>query len=532
MSSGNCPTTPRRIAISLALLLGLGACTDPPTSAGGSDGLLPAGGSRSVNAGSRATIQHPGEAAFEQVSKTVPAFAGYYLEGENLVVSVTDSTKSEAAEGAVRQVLAATIPAKAARRLAQPSMVGRRAQYTFLQLRDWRDQIAQGVFYGLADATSIDLDEVSNRVVLGLASEAGRGELESWLARSAIPTGAVKIQIVKPTVPNTNLTDYSRPVMGGLQTVMTFNGAEGGGCTFGFNGQYQGANVVLTNSHCTSQLFGTDATPTLFYQNIVTSGDLVGNETSDPPSFCVFPGHCGRYSDAAMVTYGAGVSFQLASIARPLSHSDTWGVAGSVVINGSNPHFNITGEQLYPVAGDYVDKVGYRTGWTRGRLNNTCVDLWGVDGGWRFCSDQAAYYTDHGDSGSPVFIDPGDGNSITLVGINWGSDGSQAAFSPLGGIRQDFGFIKTFNPPLVATMTGASTVRPNVTCTWRATVTGGTMPYTYDWRRNTVSVGSGNQYTANTGTSGFYLQVIVTDAASGATQAARQVTVSSSAPVC
>jgi hypothetical protein len=533
MSTGNHPPT-GWIAVSIALLLGLAACTDQPTSPGASGGPVPGPGSRSTNIGSRSAIEHPGEAAFEQVSKTVPSFAGYYLEGDNLIVAVTDSTRSQAAEGAVRQVLAASLPAKAARRLAQPSVVGRHAQYTFLQLRDWRDQIEQGVFFALDDAASIDLDEVSNRVVIGLATGSRRAELEQWLARSVVPHEAVKIQIVGRTVPNTNLTDYLRPVMGGLANTATFNGAVQATplCTFGFNGQYQGTNVVVTNSHCTSTLFGNDATPTLFYQNIVWPGDLVGNEWYDPPSFCVFPGTCGRYSDAAMIAYGAGVSFQLASIARPLSHSDTWGVAGSVVIDASNPHFNITGEQVYPVAGDFVDKVGYKTGWTRGRLNNTCVDVQATDGGWRFCSDKAAYFTDHGDSGSPVFTDPGDGNSITLVGINWGSDPSQADFSPLGGIRRDFGFITTFNPPLIASMTGPSTARPNVTCTWRASATGGTMPYTYEWRRNTVTVGSGNTYTANTGSSGFYLQVLVTDAASGLSQAARQVTVSSGAPAC
>jgi len=530
MNIGNRPPAPGWIALSVALVLALSACSDNPTDPGASDRSVP--GPRSSVAVSRSAIEHPGEATFEQISKKVPSFAGYYLEGDKLVVSVTDSTQSQAAEAAVRQVLPATLPAKAARRLAQPSVVRRHGQYTFLQLRDWRDQIGRGVFFALADAASIDLDEVANRVVIGVATGSGRGELEQWLARSGIPAGAVKIQIVPRTVPNTDLRDFVRPVMGGLANAATFNGVPQvtPWCTFAFNGIYQGVNVVLTASHCTSQLFGADGTPTLFYQNIVTPEDLIGNEGYDPPQFCMWFG-CGRYSDAAMLTYQAGVSFELASIARPLSHSDTWGVAGSTVIDASNPHFNITGEQLYPVAGDFVDKVGYRTGWTRGRLNNTCVDVQATDGGWRFCTDKASYFSDHGDSGSPVFTDLGDGNSITLVGINWGSDGSQADFSPLGGIRQDFGFIKTFNPPLVASMTGATTAKPNVTCTWMASATGGTMPYTYEWRRNSVTVGSGNTYTANTGT-GFFLQVIISDAVGGLSQAQRVINTSSSAPPC
>lgn len=478
MSTGNRPAVTRSIPISVALLIVLGACTDPTASPD-----RPAPGGSSAERVSRSALEHPGEAAFEQISQMVPSFAGYYLEGENLVVLVTDSTASRGAEAAVRQVLAATRPANAAGRLAQRPVVGRHAQYTFIQLRDWRDQIEAGVGFSLADAASIGLDEISNRVVIGLATGSGRGELEQWLSRSGIPARAVKIEITGRAVPNANLTDFVRPVMGGLANDVSFEPQITPWCTFAFNAQYQGANVVLTASHCTSTVFGQDAGTTLFYQNVITSGDLVGNESYDPPGFYK-NGAYGRYSDAAMITYQAGVSFQLGSIARPLSHGNGWGVAGSTVIDGSNPQFTITGVISYPTAGESVDKVGYKTGWTRGQVTDICSDELGSDGVWRFCTYKATYYSDHGDSGSPVFLDPNDGNSVDLVGINWGGNTStgKALFSPFGGIQQEFPGIITFSTPFSASISGPQYITLHQSAQYTATPSGGTAPYTYQWR--------------------------------------------------
>jgi hypothetical protein len=545
MSTGNRLAAQRSIPISVALAIVLGACADPPTSPGASDSAVRA--APSTDRVSGAALEHPGEAAFEQISQMVPSFAGYYLEGENLVVLVTDPTASRSAEAAVRQVFPATLPAKATGRLAQAPVVGRRAQYTFIQLRDWRDQIEAGVFLSLDDAASIGVDEISNRVVIGLATGSGRGELEQWLTRSAIPAGAVKIQVTGRAVPYANLTDFVRPVMGGLSDTVSFQPTIIPWCTFAFNAQYQGANVVVTASHCTSTLYGPDAGTTLFYQNLITSGDLVGNESYDPPGFYK-TGAYGRYSDAAMITYQAGVSFQLGSIARPLSHGNGWGVVGSSVINSSNPQFTITGTISYPTAGMSVDKVGYKTGWTRGQVTDVCMDERGSDGAWRFCSYRATYYSDHGDSGAPVFIDPDDANSVNLVGINWGGNptAGKASFSPFGGILKDFpNGIITFPPPpppFSASISGPQYITRYQSAQYTETSSGGTAPFTYQWRTrqgpNQSNLGPWSTWYSTGSTNYTYLSVnscnitvselegLVTDATSRTADAVEYVYVS------
>jgi hypothetical protein len=513
----------------LALALLVAACTEQPTTPTAPNRAEP----NLSSVAPRSGIEHPGEAAFEEISQTVPSFAGYFLEGGQLVVYVTDLSQAQAAE-AVRRV---NSTGRGDALLAHASTVVRPARYSFLQLRQWRDQIEQNVLFGLSDAASIDLDEGINRIVVGLADGSGKAQLENGLTRLGVPTEAVDVQVTGRVSPSTLLTDSVRPVEGGLASAVTFNDTAQTvpWCTFGFNAYYGSTAVVLTSSHCTSQTYGDDPTPTVFYQNLITSGDRIGSEWYDPSSFfCNSTVKC-RYSDAAMIKYDSGVNFQLASIARTLSYDTTWGVDGSKTIDSSNPQFSITSEQDYLAQGYAVDKVGRTTGWTRGTILGTCVDFLGSDGYWRLCSDKASYWADSGDSGSPVFYDPGDGDQVTLTGIHWGANsGSQyTAFSPFGGIRQDFGdTITTYFPPLSVTLSGPRIVGMNETCTWTANASGGTSPYTYDWERNMVSVGSGQSYTANTGTSNFRLDVNVTDAVGSHASDGFVVSVTDTTGVC
>jgi hypothetical protein len=79
-----------------------------------------------------------------------------------------------------------------------------------------------------------------------------------------------------------------------------------------------------------------------------------------------------------------------------------------------------------------VDKVGFTTGWTRGKLENTCVNTV-VDsipdraspGVYEvLCTDRVkGAYAGHGDSGSPVFVGHDDTNSqLNALGILFGVD--------------------------------------------------------------------------------------------------------------
>lgn len=144
------------------------------------------------------------------------------------------------------------------------------------------------------------------------------------------------------------------------------------------------------------------------------------------------------------------------------------------------------------------------------------------------------YWSGPGDSGAPVFVQ-GAGDQVTLVGIHWGANNSAqfTVFSPLGGIHQDFGDeVITHAPAPTVTMDGPRVAGRNEYCTWTANVSGGTSPYSYDWKRSGVDVGSSQTYHASTGTSSFYLQVGVTDSHGQTAGAGGLISVTDTTGVC
>ena len=88
-------------------------------------------------------------------------------------------------------------------------------------------------------------------------------------------------------------------------------------------------------------------------------------------------------------------------------------------------------------------------------------------------------------------------------------------------------------PPLTGvTISGPTRVRPGATCTWTATPTGGTSPFSYGWIGVTGSQTS-QTTTSSWSTSGNKtISVQVDDAAGGSVSALRGVSVSSTAPAC
>jgi hypothetical protein len=80
--------------------------------------------------------------------------------------------------------------------------------------------------------------------------------------------------------------------------------------------------------------------------------------------------------------------------------------------------------------GHTVYKSGISTGLTSGTVNNIYLDM-------STLQDQftATYWSEPGDSGSPVFTVSGD--TVRLVGVHKGRWGDYAAFSPISGVIQD-----------------------------------------------------------------------------------------------
>jgi hypothetical protein len=106
--------------------------------------------------------------------------------------------------------------------------------------------------------------------------------------------------------------------------------------------------------------------------------------------------------------------------------------------------FTITAEGS-AAAGQTVNKVGRTTGWSQGRVTNTCVDT-NLSGTsiTELCQNFVTATVGSGDSGSPVFV-IGGGTNVTLVGILWGGSGSSTfVYSPITNVEQELGALTTF----------------------------------------------------------------------------------------
>lgn len=518
------------------LLLGgailLAACSDlkRPTEATDPPSL-------SVEAATPAqATQRPGEEPFRQISESIPEFAGYFLEDDALVGLVTDMGRAASVRTALEPALNRPGVAAVVSRVEI-----RPAQYSFTQLGEWRDRAVDEVFK-IADVARVDLDEMRNRLVIGLDDGSGRSTVRQKLAELDIPPNAIMIEVTGRTVLDVGVTapiaepvafrrshtlrNYRRPLEGGLEITGV------GTCTLGFLARwgFPLQTVIVTVSHCSNSTMHPDNTA--FYQALPPPGDgeWVGTEVHDPDHasrwWTPFR-HGARKSDAAMVSVTGSTTHNIGYITRTTVR--TGGDSASALVDVANPNMEIIGSEDYTMAGQTVDKIGRTTGWTYANVTSTCFDDVGIDNIVRQCSYAGNYGSSGGDSGAPVFI--WHGNTVTLLGIHWGSGG---VYSPLGGLRLDlgtftFGALPSTPPPPTANITGPNEVLPESLCQWDGSASGGTPPYSYSW--SGILSGSGSSILGSPSSSGV-LKLTVTDAASQQDTHNRYVEVTSSAPGC
>ncbi|HEU0301740.1 MAG TPA: trypsin-like serine protease, partial [Longimicrobium sp.] len=357
------------------------------------------------------------------LAEQVPGFGGFFQEpvGGGMVVYLTDTNRAAAAKSLVAAFLRTHgAPAE--------QLVIRQGEYDWRDLLRWRRGI-EGV--GLQGITFTDVDERTNRVVIGVMDDGRRQAVASAAARLGVPPGALRVERIAPTVVEVTLQNYYRPVQGGLQIQSP------GTCTLGYIAieeypywvNYGGPRYAITNSHCTDAFASVTGTtigqPTLSYP--------IGYEYSDPPLFTSAqnsdcpPGRNCRHSDAALFRLNDGISSRYAAVTR---------VSSGLTI-GSPDNEAYAGAQSGVWGGLAVEKVGRTTGRSTGTLTSSCanvpqyeLDPWGNvydTGRTMLCQLQANYNSGGGDSGSPVFTRSG-GQPYAL-GIHWGSNGTTRSFS-------------------------------------------------------------------------------------------------------
>jgi hypothetical protein len=371
----------------------------------------------------------PGEKEFVQLSEQISGFAGYWYEGGERVVALTDPSQQENARAVMDKVVPRPEAAGREEGKGDGSTRFVQAQYDYKTLRAWRDGAVDAAFEQ-DDATFLDLDEVRNRITVGLLSEDAQRSVSERLAKAGVPLEAVNFEVSGPVEMEQTLQNFFRPLMGGYQ----IQNPGGGTCTLGFitTNPVNGAPAFVTNSHCTNTYWGFDGVA--FGQAQWWQG--VGNEVRDPNGFrCFLWGRC-RFADAALVQ--ANVNTAINQVAR----TTWWGTPGNPgSLTVANPPLQVVSHVWWPSWGQMVDKVGRTTGWNYGFVRNTCV-LVNVSFNRRLlCQYYADYWSQGGDSGSPVFIWWGD--RVGLTGLHWGSFKflwvRRTIFSPLGGVRLDLG---------------------------------------------------------------------------------------------
>jgi hypothetical protein len=435
----------RRVAVFSSAILFLLACQDSQTE--------PRSAPTFNVQVSTASQETPDQLA---VAQSVPGFGGYFIDSNGRpTVWLTDPAQRPAAA----QALAGFLESFG---WTEADLQVRQAQYDWIQLNTWYAQSWSAVL-GLNGAVSTDIDEGSNRLRFTGLNSGALSAIGGTVASLGIPAGAVILAQRGPVRTVASLRDNVRPPYGGYQ--VQFFPAPASPlvlvCTIGLNAVKDGVASFLTNSHC-SNVQGGITIRTDYYQ--ATRGGLIPDpnnfvafEVEDPDYVsggdCPLARRC-RYSDASRAQYGLGQSFILGRIARTqllnqaLVSDDTTYLA----VHPTHPSRRVIGEQALPVLGQTLSKVGRTTGWTSGKVVETCVDVSVTDSDiTQRCQALVGAFVDGGDSGSPTWGLYTDGN-VYWAGLLWGSSTDlvtnevQFIFSPTANVRSEMGNVTVADP--------------------------------------------------------------------------------------
>lgn len=366
----------------------------------------------------------------DELARQIPGFGGFFLDGDGTpTIYLTRGSSRAPAERALGAYLGAR---GVALRVLE-------ARYAWQQLQRWQEAATLGAFE-VPGTVFVDNDETINRVRIGVENLGSVGQVRAALARRGLSDEAVVIERAEPIVQVATLQNVvDRPVRAGVQ--INFPGYL---CSVGFNATSGTQKSFITASHCTSKQGGVEGTP--YYQPLQSvDPTLIATEVADP-TYTKFRGCPGgrvcRYSDAARAAYANGNNQALGLIAQTSGPNN-----GSLTITGS---FSITADDCGSTGGclavnTTVNKVGRTTGWTQGKITNTCVNT-GVQGSRivQLCQTFVSAGVGGGDSGSDVFQITSSPN-VKLAGILWGgnSSGTQFVYSAFGNVTRELGPLTT-----------------------------------------------------------------------------------------
>lgn len=421
----------------------------------GCDGLLvgPSEPATSAAQASLATVTLPNrlpgyEHANLAVATELRGYGGRYSdEFGNLHIQLTDMSYADEAKAKFASIGRSAAAGHGAPASPNAEIVVHQSRYDFNQLLRFK-YLARPALLRMPGTVSLGIDISNNALHVGVRSQVTAARVTQTLTALGIPSDALRIELgAVAERTRTTLSDSIYPLIRGIKAInywvvgTTWNIDE---CSTTLVGTSDNVGVVLGASHCSGPHFGGIQDGELFQPD--QFGRLVGEEYQDPPwqnyqadSDCGFnssgqPYYC-RYSDAALWQLAPGAEGYLGRIARTEFYRSGAGIHGSKIIDTSQPYFPVIAEYGWAQQGDFVHKMGFRTGWTMNQVTLPCVDTWNDEQRWfLYCQQEVANAADEvGDSGGPAFMlpagveqpgyNPGD---AAIVGIAWGK--SQTGF--------------------------------------------------------------------------------------------------------
>jgi len=442
--------------------------------------------------GASPVIVRDAERPFAELAKVIPSSAGFYYDKNgDLVVRVRDTTEFGRVATAIATLVSGNKIRLSPEASPNPPVVVQGADFTFNQLAVWRDTV--GAYFdrtGVPGVVSLDLDEVGNRVTIGVHGSADLVAIRAQLTALGVPSNAIrfrasglfrfdvrKVESSKWTgaarglafFTDADIDSTASTMIGGLRIGLQWSSADAT-CTLAFPVTHVQSGVektgFITASHCTEKLFGYDGDE-VYQTQIQDGGASVGYEDHDPDFYT-----CGLYkcsvSDAAFIKTNSGVSVGLGLLAKS--------TGTNYMYDPSNPWIITRTETGNLYVNETVTYTGGTSGYHTASITNTCVDFWHDELFYKTtCEDETDGAVSGGDSGGPVFIPVvSGGHEVIAAGLISGDDGNGMTFTRVSRIADDFSgegatvsFIApaTISPP---TLSGTTDANNHPALSWTA----------------------------------------------------------------
>ena len=420
------PKSRRTWGLALVCVLAAG-CADVPTEPDVTNSPSMASEVKQISVRSLATaeLQHAltgnttrgWESEILRLEANSPGIGGVFFDppSQSLVVLTTAMDDSARARQVVSNLIASRGLLSDSDQLRAPSISVRQADHPFSHLVAWQRGLLD-ILSGVDGWLSIDADERSNRVRIGVASAAARATVERLAAGSGVPREAITVHISTPMqslvasapaprLPSSTLRDRIRPAGSGLE----IQNAHGGRCSYGWTLTSGGTWGFITAAHCSRHTTGGGSTGEAFYQRVVRANDLLGYVGTNPE--WDVPNCTDDEGDTYPVCTEADAMWIPVESASDVSkrvaitndYQDGNNRRGDVDISRWLSVHNLTGEVVGQIMATRARKVGRTTGYTGGSIEGTC-ETHVIEGRLNLCLNRLeGASVGGGDSGGPVF---------------------------------------------------------------------------------------------------------------------------------